>query len=346
MTTPSLVRVNAPGSAGIGTSGGDRRQSLSLYGRVVVVNTAILLAAVLVLVLTPATVSFPMAAEQGLVLGLGVVGVVLVDAVLVRVSFRGLAGLVRRMETLDLLRSRERLAENGGRETRALIAGFNAMLDRLEHDRLASTHRTLSVLEDERRRIGQELHDEVGQRITGVLLQLGRIHEDAPEWLKPRIAAVQEQERATLDEVGALAWQVRPGILEDLGLLSALDALVASFEEHADARVVAVLPPRLPDMAPEVELGMYRVAQEALTNAVRHAHASRVTLEVSVDSRSLSLRVVDDGSGLTDREADGPGMRGMRERTLLIGGSLSVESPHGQGVRVQLDVPRDRLTGR
>jgi two-component system sensor histidine kinase UhpB len=315
------------------------QRDLSLYTRVVAVNTAVLLAAVLVLVLTPATVSFPVAAEQGVVLGLGVAVMVLADAALLRVSFKSLARLVRRMETLDVLQPQERLTEVGGRETRALIGGFNTMLDHLESERRESTRRTLTALESERRRIGQELHDEIGQRLTGILLQLGRVHDEAPAHLRARIAAVQDEEREALDEVGALAWQLRPGILDDLGLLSALDALVGTLEEPSDARINAVLPAGLPAIDAEVELVVYRIAQEALTNAVRHSGASTIELRLDRTERGLSLLVADDGRGLVGSEIDGAGIRGMRERSLLVGGRLRIGSPSGQGVRVRLDAP-------
>jgi two-component system sensor histidine kinase UhpB len=322
-----------------------RRRDLSLYAQVVAVNTAVLLVAVLVLVLTPATVSFPVAAEQGAILALGVAVMVVADAVLLRVSFRGLARLVRRMETLDVLQPQARLHEVGGRETRALIAGFNAMLDRLEAERRESTRRTLTALESERRRIGQELHDEIGQRLTGILLQLSRIRDDAPGHLKTRIAAVQDEERAALDEVGALAWQLRPGILDDLGLLSALDALVETLAEHSEARITAALPTGPPALGAEVELVVYRIAQEALTNAVRHSGAGNIELALAETANGLTLSVADDGRGLAGADGDGPGIRGMRERALLVDGRLRIDSPRDGGTRVHLAVPRPHLSG-
>jgi two-component system sensor histidine kinase UhpB len=320
-------------------------RDLSLYARVVAVNTAVLLAAVLALILTPATVSFPVAAKQGFILALGVAVMVLADAVLLRVSFKGLARLVRRMETLDVLQPQQRLHEVGGRETRALIGGFNTMLGHLEAERRDSTRRTLTALESERRRIGQELHDEIGQRLTGILLQLERIRDEAPDDLQARIAAVQDEERAALDEVGAMAWQLRPGILDDLGLLSALDALVGTLEEHGEVRILAELPAGLPQLSSEVELVVYRIAQEALTNALRHSGASMIELELAVTDRGLSLRVADDGRGLAGAEIEGPGIRGMRERALLVGGRLRIASRRGQGTQVRLDVPRPNMSG-
>ncbi len=321
------------------------RRNTSLYARVVAVNATILLAAVVALTITPATVSAPVTGEEWTILGVGLVLLVVADAVLLRISFRGLTALVRRMETLDLLQPRERLPAMGGPETRALIDGVNTMLDRLEAERRASLRRTITGMEAERRRIGQELHDEIGQRLTGILLQLGRIHDDAPMPLQARVAGVQEEARATIDEVGALAHQVRPGVLTDLGLRSGLDALVDSFRQYGTARVHAVLPERLPPMTSEAELAVYRITQEALTNAARHASATRIVVAVQLTADDLLLQVTDDGRGLDDATGEDQGMRGMRERALLIGGRLRIDSPPSRGVRVALAVPAGNLTG-
>jgi two-component system sensor histidine kinase UhpB len=312
--------------------------------RVVLVNTAVFVAAVLALVVTPLTVSSPVAAEQVLILVAGVGLMALANAALLRVSFRSLARLVHRMQTLDLLQPEARLPERGSREATILISGFNSMLDRLEGERRESTRRTLVALEGERRRIGLELHDEIGQRLTGTLLQLRRVHEDAPPGLKSQIEAVQEEQRAALDEVGALAWQLRPSVLDDLGLLSALDSLVCSYDEHPGCSIRAALPAKaMPLMAAEVELAVYRVAQEALTNAVRHAEASMISLSLAVDPEALRLEVTDNGRGSVLSE--GPGTRGMRERALLVGGRLQVDADSVEGVRVKLTIPRSRLLG-
>jgi two-component system sensor histidine kinase UhpB len=346
MTTQSLSRITTERRVRQPERAPSPRRGASLYLRVVAVNAAVLLAAVVALVLTPITVSSPVAAEQGLVLAVGVAAMVIADAALLRGSFSGLHGLVQRMRTLDLLRPEERLAETGTPEVRALIAGFNAMLDRLEAERRESTRQTLVALEGERRRIGLELHDEIGQRLTGILLQLGRISDEAPEHLGQRIAGIQEEGRATLDEVGALAWQLRPSVLDDLGLVSALDSLVDSFDEHPGWAVRAERPPApLPPMAADVELAVYRIAQEAITNALRHSGAATVTLRLTVLPGSLSMQVTDDGRGLPSSVREGPGMRGMRERALLIGGRLRIDGASGSGVLVGLDVPRERLLG-
>lgn len=335
-TTQAFVqRVSQLRRAGTGQPGVGR--STSLYMRVVAVNAAILVAAVLVLLLTPASISSDTTAEEGAVLAFVLVAMVVANAMLLRAPFSALTVLVRRMETLDVLQP-QRLPQIGGVETRALISGFNAMLDRVEEERLASTRRAVTNLEGERQRIGQELHDEIGQRLTGILLQLGRIQAEAPDSLLPRIIGVQNEARATLDEVGALAWQVRPGILDDLGLLSALEALADSLGEYGPARVDTALPDRLARMTSDVELAMYRIAQEALTNAVRHSGATAIELELRVSGHDLVLQITDNGRGLFGAENDGSGLRGMRERALLVGGRLRIHSL-SSGVRVCLTVP-------
>jgi two-component system sensor histidine kinase UhpB len=322
-----------------------KRPKVSLYLRVVAVNAAILAAATALLVFTPATVSFPVAIDQGLILGAGLFVLIVANAVLVRISFRGLEGLVQRMETLDVLQPRQRLPSLGGPEVRALIDGFNAMLERLEEERRRSARRAFSALEGERRRVGQELHDEIGQRLTGILLQLARVTDDAPEPVRERLAGVQAEVRATLDEIGALAWQLRPGVLDDLGLQRALEALTQTFGERSPARIELAVPASLPTLSDDVELAVYRIAQESLNNALRHAGAATITLDLRNDERELSLEVADDGRGLGDLGAltEGSGLRGMRERALLIGARLRIDSPFGRGVRVRLDVPRERL---
>lgn len=317
----------------------------SLYARVVWVNAAVLLVALLLLVLTPVTVSSPTSTSQLLALTVTVVAMVGASAAMVRVSFRGLITLVRRMETLDVLRPRERLPEIGGAETRALISGFNTMLDRLEGERRESTRRSIAVLENERQRISRELHDEIGQRMTGMVLQLSRIHDDVADTVRSRVERVQGEARAAMDEIGTLAWQLRPGILDDLGLLNALKALAQSLGDDGPARIDPVLPNKLPPMTREAELAIYRIAQEALTNAVRHSGAQSITVEMRVTGQDLVLQIADDGRGLPESYREDPGLRGMRERALLIAARLAIQENPPRGLRVELAVSLAHLDG-
>jgi two-component system sensor histidine kinase UhpB len=314
-----------------------------LYVRVLVVNTSILCAAALLLVVSPATVSFPPAPGQiiELTVGLGVMAAA--NAVLVRQSFKGLDQLVARMRDVDVLQPEQRLKTAGGPEVRAMITGFNTMLDRLQAERRESTKRTLDALERERRRLGLELHDEIGQRLTGTLLQLERIRDEAPPDLAVLIGDVQEEQRSTMDQVGALAWQLRPSVVEDLGLLQALKSLVDGFDGLYNGAIVADLPGSLPPMSVESEITVYRIAQEAVTNAVRHADAELIQLKVEVDANGLRLTVLDDGSS-REPQQEGSGIRGMRERALLLGAQLAIRPGRGTGPTVVLEVPQENLS--
>jgi two-component system sensor histidine kinase UhpB len=310
---------------------------LSLYLRVVLVNAAVLATATLLLALTPVTVSFPLRAREGIVLGLGLLVIVIGNALLLRMSFQPLAKVVHAMERADLLQPGRRLTLSGGSEVRQVIHAFNGMLDRLEGERQQSNRRAIETREGERRRIGQELHDEIGQRLTGILLQLegAIVHASPPT--RAELVGVQHLARSTLDEIGRIAWQLRPGILDDLGLVPALEALVDGLPDDV-RRCVQLHAERPPSLRPEVELALYRIAQEALTNALRHAQATRVRIDLSARDGSICLVVGDNGRGFSVSDGEGPGLRGMRERALLIGARLEFDTLPGAGTRVRLDL--------
>jgi two-component system, NarL family, sensor histidine kinase UhpB len=324
----------------LGGAAGPGARRLSLYSRVLIVNVAVLAVASAILAFTPATVHFPIGVEEGAVLAAGLIVMVVANAALLRVSFGPLGQLVRQMRTIDLLMPGQRIPAAGGVEVRTVIEGFNEMLTRLEKERIASISRALTMQDDERRRIGRELHDEIGQRLTAVLLQLKRAADEAPDDILPSLREAQETVRATIDEIGRLAWQLRPGILDDLGLVNALDALAQSYEDGTGRPVERNLPENLPELDAAGELAIYRVAQEALTNAFRHSHADRVRLGLAVANGRVRLDVEDDGVGFANGLTEDWGIRGMRERALLVGGRFDIGSRPGGGVRVRLDVPR------
>jgi two-component system sensor histidine kinase UhpB len=315
---------------------------LSLYTRVLLVNATVLVAATAAIAFTPARVPFPAGVEEALLLLTGLGAMVIANAVLLRLTFGPLSRLVQLMGTIDLLKPGQRLPITGGVEVRAVIRSFNEMLDRLEDERRQSSSRILKTQEAERRRIGGELHDEIGQRLTGILLQLKRAATVAPAELRAGLLEAQEEVRSTLDEVGRVAWQLRPGILDDLSLAPAIEGLATTAEEHGEIQIARKLDARIPRLSPDAELAIYRIAQESLTNAIRHANARRIELGLEQVPGGLRLRVVDDGTGLLRDEMSGSGIRGMRERALLIGADLHIDSTPGEGVSVLLDVPLAR----
>jgi two-component system sensor histidine kinase UhpB len=220
------------------------------------------------------------------------------------------------------------------------VASFNAMLSRLELERARSNAAALAAQEAERRRIAQELHDEIGQGLTVVLLGLKRVVDRAPADIAEELRLVQDTARSSLDEVRKVARRLRPGELEDLGLISALAALATDFSAHTGAHVHRRFAPGLPPLTAEEELVIYRVAQEALTNAARHANADTVELALFKQGASVVLRVADNGCGVQGDVLDeGAGIHGMRERTLLVHGQLTVGQAAGGGTEVCLTVP-------
>jgi two-component system sensor histidine kinase UhpB len=287
---------------------------------------------------SPVTVSAPILVTEISVLVLGLVVMLVVTAFLLRTSLRPLDGLTELMERVDLLRPGERLAVRGNGDVAHLLRTFNDMLDRLESERGTASAQALAAQEAERHRIAQELHDEIGQSLTAVLLGLKRAVDRAPDGLREELRGVQELTRASLDEVRQVARRLRPGVLEDLGLVSAISALTTDFTQASEAPVTRRIDQRLPELTRDTELVLYRIAQEGLTNVARHAGASRVELALTREPDGVLLRITDDGRGLSGA-VEGAGIRGMRERAILIGATLAIDPRTGGGTEVRLLVP-------
>jgi two-component system sensor histidine kinase UhpB len=311
---------------------------MPLLWRVFATNAAVLAAATLLLVVSPATVSFPIALAELIVLVAGLGAMLALDLALLRRAFGPLRRLTAMMRGVDPLRPGGRApVATSDPDVVELTGAFNEMLDRLEFERRDSARRALSAQESERRRIARELHDEVGQVLTAVLLQLDRLQRELDERQRGEVQEAREAVRASLEDVRAIASRLRPEALDDLGLSAALAALTNEVARHAGVHVERSLATVEPPLLPEEELVVYRVAQEALTNAVRHGHARRVSLTLASRARAVELTVRDDGAGFeVDAAADGAGLRGMRERAVLIDAELDVTSRPGQGTIVRL----------
>ncbi len=317
---------------------------MTLYWRIFLLNAAVFVAAVLLL-LGPVTVSTPVLLGEALVLLAGLVVMLIANAVLLRIGLAPLARLTRAMATADLLRPGSRATVTGPHEIAELTKTFNAMLARLEPERATSSGRALSAQEAERQRLAQELHDEVGQTLTAVLLQLKHAADRAPQTVRDDLHQAQETTRAGLDEIRRIARRLRPGVLEELGLRSALRALTTEF---TTSRLSATthFTPGLPPLDPATELVLYRIAQEGLTNTARHARATHVEVHLRPhpDGR-VSLLVRDNGQGI-GAAAEGAGISGMRERALLIGADLTIGPGPQGGTDIRLHVTGSAATPR
>jgi two-component system sensor histidine kinase UhpB len=314
---------------------------VSLFWRVFALNAAVFIAATAILVFTPVTVSFPTTVTEGLILSAGLSVMLVANALLLRWALGPLDRLRSLMERVDLLRPGQRLPAPRGGEFAALVLAFNDMLDRLEAERRESAGRALQAQEAERRRIARDLHDEVGQSLTAVLLQLKRVLPHTAEEAHADVREAQDTVRACLDEVRRIVRQLRPGVLQDLGLVSALNALSTGFAERTGLHVERRFEADLPPLSGDAELAVYRIAQESLTNAARHARASRVEMALQRTDTGVLLRIADNGQGLDGTAPEGGGIRGMRERALHISGDLTIAPRPEGGTVVRFAVPAD-----
>jgi two-component system, NarL family, sensor histidine kinase UhpB len=312
---------------------------MPLFWRVFLANAAILLAGVLVLALTPLSVSKHATVDEIVDLLAGLVLMIVANWLILRPLFRPLERLADQMAEADVLRGGQRVPIDSTGEVGALEHAYNTMMERLETERREAGARTLHAQEEERQRIARGLHDEVGQTMTGVLLLLKRLAHDATPEQRAALSEAQAAVKASLEDVRRTAQELRPEILDHLGLPSALTNLAHTFSDRTGIPVRRQLPTQLPDLDPQVELVLYRVAQESLTNAARHSGASEVTLALEHDADSVVLRVLDNGRGFDGRRAESGGLRGIRERALIIGGAVAIKPAPTGGVEIRLQVP-------
>ena len=318
-----------------------RFSRLPLLWRIFAVNAALLVLAGLLLALARGRIHESFAFLEGVDIAIVLVVMLGANFLLLRHILGPIERLVERMRSVDLLRPDQRLAERGGAEVAQLVAVFNQMLERLETERRVSGQQALRAQESERARVSRSLHDEVGQVLTGVLLQLDSLAGSRDRGQRRAVEETKRAVRQALEEVRRIARELRPEMLEHLGLVSALTELSRRFTDQSGIPVERRFADRLPPLSDEAELAVYRVAQESLTNVARHADASRVELGLEPGANSVVLRVVDDGRGIAEaRSLNGNGgLRGMRERALLVSGALAVKPARDGGVEVRLEVP-------
>jgi two-component system sensor histidine kinase UhpB len=317
-----------------------RLNKVPLFWRVFAAQVAVLALVFLLLVFAPVTVSIPVAATELAVLVSGLVAMTVVAWLLLRATFRPLDTVTETMRTIDPLHPGQRVPVIGGPNTAALADAFNDMLERLETERRSSGRRALEVQENERRRVARELHDEVGQVLTAIILQIESLAARVPDELAPELDELRETARTGATDVRRIAARLRPEALDDLGLSSALSALATAFAEHTRVAVERDLEP-VAGLNRHEELVFYRVAQEALTNVARHAAATTVRISLRTTGDAVVLVVADDGRGLPpDAEGSSHGILGMRERAMLIGAGLSLGPGEAGGTRVELVLAR------
>jgi two-component system sensor histidine kinase UhpB len=349
----------APGNRPWGRLVARRVLGVPIFTKVLVANSAIVvLGAVFGTWLTVQYRQFEPDRSSGeLVAVFALVGItlcLLVNVVALKAAFLPLESLERAIEEVRRGNYAARACHVaiGDPQVDQLIDTMNSMLDGLEQHREQVrwlSRQVLTAQEEERQRIARELHDETAQSLTSLLIGL-RVIEKAttPQEIATRIAELRSQTGRTLEEVRKMAVDLRPSTLDDLGLAAALQWYTDDFAKRTRTPVSFAadgLDRRLPD---DVEVVVYRIVQEALTNVAKHADATGVDVAVSRGPSDIVAVVMDDGRGfdidavMSSRER-GLGLFGMQERVALVGGTLRMASQPGRGTRISLSIPLESV---
>jgi two-component system, NarL family, sensor histidine kinase UhpB len=315
-------------------------RSRTLLTQVLAVNTGLVAITAFVAAVVARDRLKEAASTEGLLLiALAVFGVVLLNSILLRRRLEPMERLVETMGSVDLAKpgTRADVSPRASDEVRRLAADFNRMLERLEEERRESGRAVLRAQEAERSRIAQDLHDEVNQALTAILLRLQATVGAAPPGLKEELRESQQLVTQAMEELLHIARQLRPTALDDHGLVPALASQVANFGDRTGIRARFRRHGEMPPLGDEEQLVIYRVTQESLSNVAQHAGARSVDVELSFVGRTV-LRVRDDGHGfrLPANGRSRLGLSGMRERALLVGGRLEVFSAPGDGTTIEL----------
>jgi two-component system sensor histidine kinase UhpB len=306
--------------------------TIPLFWRLFVPNACVLIVACLVLIVEPANGRI-----VSLVGGLAIM--LAVNLLLMRRAFAPLTRLMATMTRVDPLRPGERVRVMGPpSEVTVLAREFNAMLDRIETERRESAHRMTVAEDSERRHLATELHDEIGQTLTALVLQISRIRAKgaSPGDLDEALATAE----SALEDVRRLARRLRPEVLDELGLTAALTTLSNRISSQTGLVIHRTLPEAPPPLTPDEQLVVYRIVQESLTNVIRHSGANEARVTVRAEPDRVEVVVVDDGRGLPpDGVPLEGGIRSMRERALLIGAKLTWTTTEPGGTMIRLHIP-------
>ncbi|MBX5470626.1 MAG: sensor histidine kinase [Thermoleophilaceae bacterium] len=315
----------------------------SLIGQVLAVNV-LLVTAALFAASVAARLDLAVRDErlQFTLLALAILLALCANILMLRRRFTPLERLIEQLEAIDPAQpSGFEAPAEGTDEVRRLVATFQRLLDRVEGERRRSGRLVLRAQEEERKRLARDLHDEVNQALTAILLRLQALTGIAttPEQ-QEEVAELKRLVNQAMDELLSLARQLRPTALDDHGLVPALEGQVRRFGEQTGIRARLTTRGDTAMLGDDQQLVVYRVAQEALSNVARHSGASAVHVDISARDGGVHLRVSDDGRGFeAGPRARGLGLEGMAERARLVGGELSVDSAPGQGTTVTLRVP-------
>jgi two-component system sensor histidine kinase UhpB len=305
-----------------------KRETNSLIGQIVAVNVLLV---VTTLFAASAAASLDLATHDDrakfTLLALTIVLVLLVNMLMLRRRLSPLEQLIEDLEAIDPSQpSATEDAANfraGSDEVERLANTFRKLVGRIEAERRRSGRLALRAQEEERRRLARDLHDEVNQALTAILLRLQAVAQDASPEVADELAEVRRLVNQAMEELLRLARQLRPTALDDHGLYSAIESQVKRFSSQTGIDAQLHMEGTADHLDADREIAVFRVAQEALANVARHAGATRVAVELQpLGDCGMELAVRDDGRGfLTASETGGHGLNGMAARARLVGGA-------------------------
>jgi two-component system, NarL family, sensor histidine kinase UhpB len=321
------------------------RREDSLIRQVIAANVVLV-----ALTILAASAAAGLDSDQGwqlLVLVLAILLSFVVNLWMLQKRFAPLGSLIERIERIDPAQPTTlELEGDAVEEIDRLAQSFKRLLEGIEAERRRRGQLVLRAQEEERGRLARDLHDEVNQALTAILLRLEALAHDAPSERTAEVAELKRLVNKAMEELLNLARQLRPSALDDHGLVPAIDAQLKRFASHTGVEIRLRSEGDPASLDDDVQTAIYRVAQEALANVGRHAGATCVEMELLANGSGVDLRVRDDGAGFDpsdpgdDRDGDsGLGLRGMAERARLVGGELDVRSAPGGGTTVHLRIP-------
>jgi two-component system sensor histidine kinase UhpB len=316
-----------------------RSNSNSLIGQILAINVLLVTAT---LFAASAAAGLNLAVEdqrwQFALLAATIVLVLCVNILMLRRRFSPLERLIKTIEAIDPARPAAfAVPKDATEEIDRLASSFRRLLSRIESEQRRGGQLVVRAQEEERRRLARDLHDEVNQALTAILLRLEALRQDAPDELGDQLGEVKRLTNQAMEELLKLARQLRPTALDDHGLAAAIEGQVRSFANQTGIRANVETRGNISRLHPDKQLAVYRVAQEALSNVSQHADARHVDVKLEASERGVILVVRDDGRGFQVPD-DGSGLGGMAERARLAGGRLAVNSAPGRGTALRLKI--------
>jgi two-component system, NarL family, sensor histidine kinase UhpB len=276
-------------------------------------------------------------------LAMTVILALLLNILMLQRRFSPLDELIRKIEAVDPSDPASFQAPTDDepvQEVERLALAFANLLERIEAERRRAGRLQLRAQEEERKRVARDLHDEVNQALTAILLRLEALTQIAPPRLRDELAETKGLANQAMGELLQLARQLRPTALDDHGFVPAIEEQLRRFKAQYGIDTSFSTDGGLDDLGSDQQLVLYRVTQEALNNVARHAAASNVAVEIARTDGHVDLEVTDDGRGFdVGHEMRGLGLDGMAERARLVDGEFVIHAAPGRGTKLTLRVP-------